>query len=97
MEEKLDFSLPEKKKSGSGFGALVVVLLIVLIGVAGTNLALGLRGGGVQSERGESGLSAEEAKGLAGKLAARNLYGQAAEVWKEYLAVSYTHLRAHET
>ena len=86
MEEKLDFSLPEKKRKGSGLSGLVVLLLIVLIGVAGANLALGLRGDGVKPERAGSGLSAEQAKELAGKLAARNLYGQAVEVWKEYLA-----------
>ncbi len=85
MEEKLDFSLPEKKKKCSGLSALAVVLLIVLIGVAGANLGLRLRSEGGKAERPELGLSAEQAKELAGKLAARSLYGQAAGVWKEYL------------
>ena len=39
MAEKLDFSLPQKKPQGSATGALTVVLLLVLVGLAAANLS----------------------------------------------------------
>jgi parvulin-like peptidyl-prolyl isomerase len=85
MTEKLDFSLPQKKPQGSMTGILTVLLLVVLGILAATNLVVALsarKPAPVVS----SGLSAEQVKDLASKLAQRNLYQQAAMAWQDYLA-----------
>jgi peptidyl-prolyl cis-trans isomerase C len=89
MDEKLDFSLPQKGSKGSGAGAFTVLLLVVLVVLAAVNLvvALSARPGGGASATTE-GLSAEQVKVLASKLAERNLYQQAAATWRDYLATA---------
>jgi parvulin-like peptidyl-prolyl isomerase len=87
MAEKLNFTLPEKKPKGSAAGALTVLLLIVLTALAGANLFVELSG-----EKPEpvavGSLSAEQARDLAGKLAQRGLYQQAATAWQDYLTAA---------
>ncbi len=85
MTEKLDFSLPQKKPSGSATGILSGLLLVVLLGLAAANLFVALSGRKPTSTVG-SDLSADQVKDLASKLAQRNLYQQAAAAWQDYLA-----------
>ncbi len=87
MAEKLNFTLPEKKPKGSAAGALTVLLLIVLVALVGTNLYVTLSGKKPQSPRVGS-LSVEQAREMAGKLAQRGLYRQAAAAWQDYLAAA---------
>jgi len=87
MTEKLDFSLPQKKSQGSAVGLLTVLLLVVLVALAAANLVLVLSGKSPQPA-GSGGLSAEQVKDLASKLAQRNLYQQAAAAWQDYLATA---------
>ena len=90
MEEKLDFSLPEKKHRKSVIGgiyrtitnALLIILVIALLGNLFDNRKQSNSGSSVPV----SGLSAEQTKELATKLAQRDLYEQAAKVWRDYLA-----------
>ncbi len=85
MTEKLDFSLPQKKPHGSAAGILAVFLLVVLVALAAANLFVTLSGRKPASTV-SSGLSADQVKDLASKLAQRNLYQQAAAAWQDYLA-----------
>jgi len=88
MAEKLDFSLPPKKSRGSAAGAFTVVLLVVLFILTAVTLIVTLssrRGGSAAATQ---GLSAEQVKDLASKLAQRNLYPQAAAAWQDYLATA---------
>lgn len=87
MTEKLDFSLPEKKTQGSAAGALTVLLLIVLAALAGANLYV-TRSGPKPEPVAVGDLTAGQTKELAGKLAQRGLYQQAATAWQEYLAAA---------
>ncbi|MEN6577507.1 MAG: peptidyl-prolyl cis-trans isomerase [Phycisphaerales bacterium] len=87
MAEKLDFTLPEKKAKGSATGALTVLLLIVLVALAGANLYVS-RSGPKPEPVAAGDLSAEQTKELAGKLAQRGLYQQAATAWQDYLAAT---------
>ncbi len=85
MEEKLDFSLPEKKHKISFAPKTSVILLLVLIGLALINLIKP----SYQSppvENPASSLSEEKVRDLASKLASRNLYTRAARVWQDYLS-----------
>jgi parvulin-like peptidyl-prolyl isomerase len=86
MGERLDFSLPEKKGSGSTAGALTVLLLMTVVALAAANLYVtsNPRKGPAPQPSGE--LSAAQVKQLAAKLDQRNLHQQAAEVWQDYLA-----------
>jgi tetratricopeptide (TPR) repeat protein len=87
MEEKLDFSLPEKKTKTNLWPKISVVLLLVLIGLA----VFSLLKPSIQSpllENGATQLSEEKVKALAAKLSSRNLYTRAAKVWQDYLASS---------
>lgn len=92
MEENLDFSLPEKKQGKGGWGMLFklvtnLLLLVVVLLLLNDLLAKGRKGGaggGVTV----SGLSAAQTKELATKLAQRDLYEQAAKVWRDYLGAS---------
>ncbi len=86
MGEKLDFSLPEKKPRGSAAGVLMVLLLLVVAALTAVNLFVALSPGTVVSEPRVAGLSAEQVKALANKLAQRNLHVQAADAWRDYLA-----------
>jgi parvulin-like peptidyl-prolyl isomerase len=85
MTEKLDFSLPQKKPQSSATGILVVLLLVVLVVLAAANLFVTLSGRKPAPIVG-SGLSADQVKDVASKLAQRNLYPQAAAAWQDYLA-----------
>jgi peptidyl-prolyl cis-trans isomerase C len=88
MTEKLDFSLPQKKSSGSVTGVLTIVLLITLVGLAGANLMMALSGGKRSTTTSAQGLTPEQTKELAAKLAQRNLYRQSAAAWQEYLGAA---------
>jgi len=87
MAEKLNFALPEKKPRGSAAGVLTVLLLIMLTALVGVDLYLQW-----SAQKPEpatvGGLSVEQAKDLAGKLAQRGLYQQAATAWQDYLAAA---------
>ncbi len=86
MEEKLDFSLPEKKQKSSMASKLLIVLALVLVGLALANLLTALRRQGPARETEVHGLSAEQTRQLASKLAQRSLYTRAAKVWQDYLS-----------
>jgi len=87
MAEKLDFSLPERKPKGSATGVLTVLLLIVLVALTGANLYVS-RSGPKPEPVAAGDLSAEQTKELAGKLAQRGLYQQAATAWQDYLTAT---------
>lgn len=86
MEEKLNFSLPEKKQKSSIANKTAVVLLLILVGLGLANLLAVFLSGDSTPEVRPHGLSAEQTKELAAKLAQRNLYQQAARTWQDYLA-----------
>ncbi len=88
MAEKLDFSLPEKKARGLAPGALTVLLLVLLVALAGANLFVARSGPKPVSPTSARGLSSEQVKALATRLAQRNLYEQAAAAWQDYLAIA---------
>ena len=88
MAEKLDFSLPQKKSRGLLGGIFSALVLTILVVLTVTNLVVtlsprrsGLPGAG-------RGLSTEQVRELASKLAQRNLYEQAAAAWQDYLATA---------
>lgn len=85
MEDKLDFSLPEKKNKGPLASKISIVLLLVMIGLGTANLVLKPSDDKPLSKTDASGLSAEKTRALASRLARRNLYGRAADVWRDYL------------
>ena len=85
MEEKMDFSLPEKKQKTSLTPKISIVLLLVLIGLVLFNF-LKPSYQSPLSENPASSLSKEQIKDLAAKLAGRNLYTRAARVWQDYLS-----------
>ena len=86
MEEKLDFSLPEKRQKNAAASWILIVLLLILIGLTAMNLMQRLPGREQRPNATALSLSAEQTKQLAGKLAQRNLHFRAAKVWEEYLA-----------
>ncbi len=85
MEEKLDFSLPEKNPRGSLAGPLAGLLLaaVVILTAANTYILTTRRDAAEPAV--SPGLSASQAKQLATKLSLRDLHEQAAAVWAEYL------------
>lgn len=85
MEEKLDFSLPEKKQRTSLIPKISVILLLVLICLSLLNL-LKPSYKNQLSKNSSSSLSEEKIRDLASRLASRNLYTRAADVWREYLS-----------
>ncbi len=87
MEEKLDFSLPEKKQKNSFVSGLVIILLLILIGLTAANLLVRPLGHGSYSANTVSSPSPDQVKELAAKLDGRNLYARAAKVWQEYLSI----------
>jgi peptidyl-prolyl cis-trans isomerase C len=86
MEEKLDFSLPEKKQKGSIANKIAIILLLILVGLALANLLISLKPRDSIQKTQTRGLSAEQTKQLAAKLSQRNLYNQAADTWQDYIA-----------
>ena len=86
MEEKLNFSLPEKKQKTSAINWILIVLLLILIGLTVVNLTSKPANRGQNHDIAGSTFSAEQTKQLAAKLAQRNLYQRAAKVWEDYLA-----------
>ena len=86
MEEKLDFSLPDKKQKTSLASKLVIILLLILIVLGAVNLLTGPGNHRLPAENAASSLSLEQVKQLATKLAGRNLYTRAAKVWQDYLS-----------
>ncbi|MDT8300042.1 MAG: peptidyl-prolyl cis-trans isomerase [Sedimentisphaerales bacterium] len=86
MEEKLNFSLPNKKQKGSNVSKTAVILLLILVGLGLTNLLIALKPRESIQQAQTHGLSAEQTKQLAAKLSQRNLYDQAADTWQDYIA-----------
>jgi len=88
MEEKLDFSLPEKKQKTTAlmqalFYLVAMLIILVVLNLAATVRCFKQAASGTAGQR----LSAEQTKELASKLAQRNLYGEAAKVWQDYLRI----------
>ena len=88
MEDKLDFSLPNKKQKNSFAPGVVIILLLILIGLTIANLLVRPLRQGHYLANAVSSPSPDQVKELAVKLAGRNLYARAAKVWQEYLSVS---------
>jgi len=86
MEEKLDFSLPDKKQKTSFVSRLVIILLLILIALGTANLFIKSGNHRLPAENAASFLLPEQVKQLATKLAGRNLYTRAAKVWQDYLS-----------
>jgi peptidyl-prolyl cis-trans isomerase C len=86
MEEKLDFSLPDKKQEGSIVNKIVIILMLILVGIGLANLLISLKPQSAIQQVRTPGLSAEQTKELAAKLSQRNLYNQAAGTWQDYIA-----------
>ena len=86
MEEKLNFSLPEKKQKSSITNLIIIILLLILIGLSAANMALRPAKDNQALNETSHSLTAEQTKQLAGKLAQRNLYTRAANLWQDYLA-----------
>jgi len=85
MEDKWDFSLPEKKQKYSLVPKLTVILLLVLVILTTINL-LKPSYEKLPSVNSASSLPEEKVKDLASKLASRNLCTRAARVWQNYLS-----------
>jgi len=88
MEDKLDFSLPEKKQKNSVTPKISVILLLVLIGLTTANLLMKPSYKALPTENISSSFSTEEVKDLAARLAGRNLYTRAAKAWQDYLTLA---------
>ncbi len=88
MEERLDFSLPEKKTKSPIAGKFAIFLLLLLLVLVVLNLTRKLSPPVDARNTTVSQLSAEQTKQLALKLAQRNLYGRAAKVWQDYIAAA---------
>jgi hypothetical protein len=86
MEEKLDFSLPEKKQKSSLTAKITILLLLILVGLVLANLFVKSPSQGLPAKSATSYLSSEQVKQLATKLAGRNLYIRAAKAWQDYLS-----------
>jgi len=86
MAGELDFSLPERKNKSNPAHWIIVVLLLILIGISSANLFMKAGGTKNAGQSAISSSSSEQTKQLAGKLAQRNLYARAADVWQDYLA-----------
>jgi len=88
MEEKLDFSLPEKKKKSPFAGKFAIFLLLLLLALGLLNLTRKITPPSLVHPATTSQFSTEQTKNLALKLAQRNLYARAAKVWQDYLATA---------
>jgi len=87
MEEKLDFSLPDKKPKTSLAPRISIILLLPIIAL-GLATFIKVSYQSPQLDTANASLSAEKTKDLAAKLANRSLYTRASEVWQEYLSVA---------
>ena len=85
MENKLDFSLPEKKTKNSAVSVITIILLLVLIVLVSINV-FKPAGKSLLNANSQASLSPDQMKELASKLAQRSLYERAASLWKDYLA-----------
>jgi hypothetical protein len=88
MEEKLDFSLPEKNPKSPVTSKIAIFLLLLLVFLGALNLMRKPSPTGLSGPAQVAQLSTEQTKELAVKLAQRNLYARAAKVWQDYLASS---------
>jgi parvulin-like peptidyl-prolyl isomerase len=88
MEEKLDFSLPDEKRKSPLASKVSILLLLILVFLAVANLFVVRSRRNTVPKATSHDLSAEQVKQLAGKLAQRNLYQQAARAWQDYLATA---------
>lgn len=88
MEEKLDFSLPDEKRKSPLASKVSILLLLILVFLAVANLFVVRARRNTVPEATPHELSDEQLKQLAGKLAQRNLYQQAARTWQDYLATA---------
>ncbi|MHC4617657.1 MAG: peptidylprolyl isomerase [Planctomycetota bacterium] len=88
MEEKLDFSLPDKKQKRNASNAICILLLLVVTGLISANLFVALSHRQAVPQPTNQPLSAEQTRQLAARLAQRNLYDRAAGVWQHYLSIS---------
>jgi peptidyl-prolyl cis-trans isomerase C len=86
MDDKLDFSLPQGKLGGPLVNKVIVAMLLVLTALGVANLLKDSSRGDSAAEVDTGGLSAGQIKQLATKLSQRNLHGEAAKVWRDYLA-----------
>ena len=86
MEEKLDFSLPQKKAKSPFTGKITIFLLLLLVVLGLLDLTLRLFPRGPSGPAQIARFSAEQTRDLALKLSQRNLYARAAAVWQDYLA-----------
>ncbi len=85
MEDKLDFSLPEKKPGSPFSGQLTILLLAAVLVMVAVNLYVQTSHRNGSEATTSQGLSASQTKQLATKLSQRDLHEQAASVWNEYL------------
>jgi peptidyl-prolyl cis-trans isomerase C len=87
MEEKLDFSLPDKKQKRNVSNVIAILLLLILVALAVVTIYVVLLPKQAVPEPTVRTLSAEQTKQLAAKLAQRNLHDRAAKVWQDYLSL----------
>ena len=84
MPDELDFSVPQPNKPKPLYAATVIILILAVLAVGVANL--------LQSKTAPTaattGLDSQQLEQLAGKLAARNLYEQAAATYEQYLATA---------
>jgi tetratricopeptide (TPR) repeat protein len=86
-EQKLDFSLPQGKRAGNhSFIFLILLCVAITVLLAFDFYYIKIIAKQTVSTVTVAGFSAKQTEELAAKLAQRNLYDQAAKVWKEYLA-----------
>lgn len=85
MEEKLNFSLPDRKQKSSVSNKIAIILLLLVAGLGVANLLIVLSPRDSVPTVRPHRLSADQTKQLAAKLAQRNLYRQAAKTWQDYL------------
>jgi len=88
MDEKLDFSLPVSKQSGSAGSKITIVLLVILIVIGVVNLVMLATAPVNRQDLRPGRFSPEQVKQLASKLAARDLYDSAVRVWQDYLDIT---------
>ncbi|MHC5061046.1 MAG: peptidylprolyl isomerase [Planctomycetota bacterium] len=87
MEEKLDFSLPQKKTKTPIAGKIIIFLLLLLLALV-IGLDRKLSPSRAPDKAITTQISAEQTRDLALKLAQRNLYARAAKVWQDYIAAA---------
>lgn len=88
MEEKLDFSLPQKRSKNCSAKIIFVSVLIVVAVLAAVFLTKRTCVSKCKTYGNSGSLSNNEIKDLASKLAGRDLYARSAVVLQNYLAVT---------